>query len=68
MKENEMNNQEHIVAVVDPTVAQDSKLELAQQVVDRGGRATVMVLASRDAMAGVTAFADAEDLTVPDAR
>ena len=63
-----MNNQEHIVAVVDPTVEEDSTLDLAQEVVARGGRATVMVLASRATIAGMTAFADAEDLPFPDAR
>lgn len=66
MKETNMKNQEHIVAVVDPTVEEDSTLDLAQEVVDRGGRVTVMVLASRDTVAGMTAFAKSEDLTVPD--
>lgn len=63
-----MNNQEHIVAVVDPSVDGDTTLDLAREVVDRGGRATVMVLASRDTIAGMTAFANAEDLTFPDAK
>jgi hypothetical protein len=67
MKEIEMTNNEHIVAVVDPTADTDSTLDLAQQVVDRGGRATVMVLASRDAIANVAAFAESEELTFPDA-
>jgi hypothetical protein len=66
MKETDMKNQEHIVAVVDPSVNEDSTLDLAQQVVDRGGRVTVMVLASRDTVAGMTAFASSEDLTLPD--
>ena len=63
-----MTNQEHVVAVVDPSVEEDATLDIAQQVADRGGRVTVMVLASRGTLAGVNAFADAEDLTVPDAR
>ncbi len=66
MKETAMKNQEHIVAIVDPTVDEDSTLDLAQEVVDRGGRVTVMVLASRDTVAGMTAFANSEDLTLPD--
>jgi hypothetical protein len=66
MKETDMKNQEHIVAVVDPTVDQDSTLDLAQEVVNRGGRVTVMVLATRDTVAGMTAFAKSEDLTLPD--
>ena len=39
-----MNSQEHIVAVVDSTHGEDSTLDLARQVVARGGRATVVVL------------------------
>lgn len=63
-----MTKQEHVVAVVDPSLEEDTTLEIAQQVADRGGRVTVMVLASRDTVAGVNAFADAENLTVPDAK
>ena len=62
-----MANQEHIVVVVDPTV-DDSTLDLAQQVVDRGGRATIMVLTGRETMAGLNEFAHSEELTLPDAR
>jgi len=68
MKVIEMNNREHMVAVVDPTVGEDSTLDLAQEVANRGGRVTVMVLASRNTVAGMSAFADSEDLPLPDAR
>ena len=61
-----MTKQEHVVAVVDPSLEQDSTLDIAQQVADRGGRVTVMVLATRDTVAGMSAFAESEDLTLPD--
>lgn len=67
MKETEMKNQEHIVAVVDPAMKDDSTLDLAKEVADRGGRVTVMVLASRETVAGMNAFARSEELTLPDA-
>ena len=62
-----MNTQEHIVAVVEPTRDGETTLDMAQQVVKRGGRATVVVLVTRKTMSDVRAFADSESLTVPDA-
>ncbi len=62
-----MNTQEHIVAVVEPTRDGEATLDMAQQVVKRGGRATVVVLVTRKTMSDVRAFADSESLTVPDA-
>ncbi len=63
-----MNKQEHIVAVVDSTHEEDSTLNLARQVVDRGGRATVVVLVNGTTTSDIRRFAEAENLTVPDAR
>ncbi len=68
MKETQMTSQEHIIAVVDPAQDGESTVDLAEQVVDRGGRATVVVLLSRKTVDEVTAFADAENLTYPDAH
>lgn len=67
MKVNQMKTQEHIVAVVDPANDEDSTIDLAQEVVERGGRATVVVLASKETISAIAAFAYSEDLTVPDA-
>ncbi len=39
-----MKLQEHLLAVVDPTEAGDSTLDIASDVVARGGKATVVVL------------------------
>jgi hypothetical protein len=57
-----------MVAVVEPAIDGDTTIELAQTVVDRGGRATVVVLMSRKTIAAIEAFADAEDLHFADAR
>ena len=62
-----MNTQEHVVAFVEPTLDGESALEVAQETVNEGGRATVVVLVSRQTMTDVRAFADSENLTVPDA-
>ncbi len=62
-----MKTQEHIVAVVEPTRDGESTLDIARQVVRRGGRATVVVLVSRKTMSDIREFAESESLTVPDA-
>jgi len=62
-----MNTQEHIVAFVEPTLDGESTLEVAQETINSGGRATVVVLVSRQTMTDVRAFAESENLTVPDA-
>jgi MinD superfamily P-loop ATPase len=67
MKRMTMNTQEHIVAVVEPTLDGESTLDIAHQVVSRGGRATVVVVVTRKTMSDVQAFAESERLTVPDA-
>jgi len=62
-----MKTQEHIVAFVEPTRDGESTLEIAQETVNNGGRATVVVLVNRKTMTDVRAFAESENLTVPDA-
>ena len=68
MKETEMANQEHTIAVVEPVLDGDTTLHFAKQAVERGGRASVMVLLGRETVAGIAAYAEAEDLTYPDGR
>jgi len=63
-----MNPQEHMVAVVEPNRDGESTIEHAKQVVDRGGRATVVVLVTRDTVSDIAAFADAEDIDFPEAN
>lgn len=62
-----MKTQEHIVAVVEPTRDGEVTLDIAQQVVNRGGRATVVVVITHKTMSDIRAFAKSESLTVPDA-
>lgn len=68
MKENEMTSQEHTIAIVEPTLDGESTIDFAKQTVDRGGRATVVVLVGRGTQDAVAAFASSEELTLPDAR
>jgi pyridoxine 5'-phosphate synthase PdxJ len=63
-----MNTQEHILAIVEPTRDGEVTIDLAQDVVHRGGRATVVVLITQDTKTQISAFADAENLTFPDAK
>ncbi len=68
MKDIEMNPQEHVVAVVEPTLDGETTINLARQVLDRGGRATVVVLLTRETLNEIAGFAEAEHMTFPDAR
>lgn len=63
-----MTNQEHIVAVVEPTPNGEAPLEMAENTIRRGGQATVVVVLTRPTLDDIRAFAAAEDLTVPDAK
>ena len=63
-----MKTKEHMIAVVEPTRDGESTIDLAQEVVDRGGRATVLVVMTRRTTGDSLAFAEAEDLRIPDAR
>jgi hypothetical protein len=67
MNRTDMNTQEHVVAFVEPALDGESTLEVAQETIKSGGRATVVVLVSRRTMTDVRAFAESENLTVPDA-
>lgn len=61
-------SQQHTIAVVEPALDGDITVEYAKEVVERGGRASVIVLFGRDTFDGIAAFAEAEDLTFPDGR
>src|SRR5665811_1756496 len=63
-----MKTQEHIVAVVEPTRDGEATLDIAHEVVNRGGRATVVVLVTRKTIRDIRDFAEAENLTLPDAK
>ena len=59
---------EHIVAVVEPTIAGESTLDVAHDTVSRGGRASVVVLLTKETIGNIRKFAEVEELTFPDAR
>jgi hypothetical protein len=61
-------NTEHIVAVVIPTAEGESTLDAAQDTVSRGGRASVVVLLTKETIGDIRKFAEVEELTFPDAR
>ena len=59
---------EHIVAVVEPTIASESTLDVAHDTVSRGGRASVVVLLTKETIGNIRKFAEVEELRFPDAR
>ena len=63
-----MTSHEHLVAVVEPTLDGELPVEYAKQALERGGRATVILLIGKETVANISAFADSEDLTFPDGR
>ena len=63
-----MKSQEHIVAVVESPRDGETTLDIAQEVVKRGGRATVVVLVTARMEKHIRNFAESENLTFPDAR
>jgi len=67
MKGTPMKPQEHIVAIVEPNRDGEATIDIARDVVDRGGRATVVMLLTHKTMSDISDFAASENLTVPDA-
>lgn len=62
-----MTTNEHIVAVVEPTEDGEATLKIAHEVVDRGGKATVLIVLTNGTMNDVRAFAAAENIGFGDA-
>lgn len=63
-----MNNLEHIVAIVQPTSRQDTTVDMARDVVTKGGRATIVMLITDDVRKDFRAFAESEDLNIAEAE
>ena len=59
-----MNHREHLLAIVEPTTIGEAPLEIANDVVTRGGKATIVVLLTDEARNDFRRFADAQDLDV----
>ncbi len=60
-----MQHREHLLAVVVPNEAGEAPLDLAAELVARGGKATVVVLLTEQVRDDFRRFADAEDLDLP---
>jgi len=63
-----VNTREHIVTIVDGGYRGDAPLEMARRAVERGGRATLMVLFSAEDRGNIHALADAEALAAGEAE
>jgi hypothetical protein len=59
---------EHTLAVVEPSVDDDTTVDIARETVARGGEATIIVLLGRKTAANIAAFADSENLGIADGR
>lgn len=63
-----MTNREHLVAVIDTAPGATSALDIARDAVERGGRATLIVMFTTEDRRSIQALADAENLTVGEAE
>ena len=61
-KESPMQLRQHLLAVVEPNEADDASLDMAADLVARGGKATVLMLLNQQARDDFRRFADSEDL------
>jgi len=59
-----MTHREHLLAIVEPSATGEAPLEIANDVVTRGGKATIVVLLTDEARNDFRRFADAQDLDV----
>ncbi len=62
-----VNSPEHLLAIVEPHTDSDTTLELARNVIERGGRADVVVLLTARARHSIRAFARNANLGIGDA-
>ena len=63
-----MNHLDHIVAIVQPTSREDTTVDMARDVVNNGGRATIVMLITDDVRKDFRAFAESEDLDLAEAE
>ena len=57
-----MTHREHLLAIVEPSATGEAPLGIANDVVTRGGKATIVVLLTDEARNDFRQFADAQDL------
>ncbi|NNF64015.1 MAG: hypothetical protein HKN07_07115 [Acidimicrobiia bacterium] len=57
-----MNNNEHLLTIVEPTIGGDATIELARRAVARGGTASVLMVITDRVERDIRAFAASEEL------
>ena len=57
-----MNNNEHLLTIVEPTTGGDATIELARRAVARGGSASVLMVITDRVQRDIRAFAASEEL------
>lgn len=57
-----MQLREHLLAVVEPNQADDASIDIAADLVSRGGKATVLMLVNQQVRDDFRRFTDSEDL------
>ncbi len=63
-----MTKQEHLLTIVEPVPGGDTTLDLAQETVARGGRATVLVVVTDRVERNIKAYAESQGLGVGEAE
>lgn len=63
-----MNNTEHMLTIIEPTGGGDATVDIARDVVSRGGRASLLLVITDRVAREIGAFADSEDLNVLEAE
>ena len=63
-----MTTREHLLTVVEPTTGGDTTLELAHDVVERGGTASLVLMVTKRVRQDIAAFAAGADLEIGEAE
>jgi hypothetical protein len=63
-----MSNQEHLVAVIDHPGEAGATIDIARETVNRGGRATLILLLTADDRKTIQALAEGERLSIGEAE
>lgn len=63
-----MTAREHLLAIVEPTTGGDTTLELAHDVVERGGSVSLVLMVTKRVRQDIAAFAAGADLEIGEAE
>ncbi len=59
---------EHLLAIVEPTTGGDATLDLAHDVVERGGAVSLVLMVTKRVLQDIAEFADGADLEIGEAE